>query len=198
MKFKILMFSLLFCLMFCTVGFASSYPSDLPPVPETFEIDGITYPVQASVIVSDSQGYFLRLLYCSSEGKFINDMEPNNDFVRIHHSSGNKFAYRGYRLSDGVWNSVSSDPSTPQQGFYTTFATPVFSTFDLVDANGEVFFSAPVMELYQTIQKVTEQGLATELTLAGTIRVLVLCGVGLIALLMVLNLFGRVFNLYRS
>lgn len=73
----------------------------------------------------------------------------------------------------------------------------VSSTVDILNQDGTIFFPPPPTELYQIIQGVTNQTLPqTQTTVVGTMRILVLCGVGCLALLMVFPLFGKVLKRY--
>lgn len=206
MKNKIFLLAFVFCLMFTSMAFAVEYPSNLPPVPTEFSAQGTSFTTEDYFIFTNKDNNtFVVLLNNSSkaEGNFTNTINSSNNNIQVTHSSGNNFAYALIRYKDGAWGttiqvSSGSASTEPTQKWSSTF---LYSTFDLKDENGEVFFTAPVKgepPLHQTIQKVTEEGLATELNLAGTIRILVLCGVGLIASLMALNLFWKVFNHYRS
>ena len=198
-KISILFFSILFCLVFSSVGFAVSVadtPEGLYPLPE----------------ISQEYTYSEHILYSKSNGdKFVTYFYSNEPFtidsyVLDDYSTqvilGNVVRVQTFKYMGTYWGDQGSrdTDSRGMEDFYTT--TIYNSTYNIRESqnSNEIFFTAPpeTEELYQTIHRVTEQGLETRLTLAGTIRILVLCGVGLIALLMVLNLFGKVFNHYRS
>ena len=73
----------------------------------------------------------------------------------------------------------------------------IFTTEDIYDVStGEVFFPEP---LWLQVQGATQGGM-TELTqkTVGTMKLLVLCGVGLLASLVVLRLFGKRSLIYRN
>lgn len=221
--FPILFFSILFCFVFSINSFARTYMTmeTLPEIPTTLS-DGspVTGYFVMEYIGTNQNSYSLYLVsdYQQTGGKpqLLSDEALNKTFIKL--TNGEKFKIQtlsnsdyGFQIGEG-WS--PRDPVTTDSYVYfnnfslSNFAkfntsntdsyNVVHSTFDFVKNDGTVFFQQPPTELYQIIHKVTEEGLETRLTLAGTIRILVLCGVGLIALLMVLNLFGKVFNHYRS
>lgn len=65
----------------------------------------------------------------------------------------------------------------------------ISSTFDWYTEAGDRFFPVPLWEEVQTVTQ-GEMGILTSET-AGTMRTLVVCGVGLMACLMALSLFGK-------
>lgn len=65
----------------------------------------------------------------------------------------------------------------------------ISSTYDWYTEEGDRFFPVPLWEEVQTVTQ-GEMGILTSET-AGTMRTLVVCGVGLMACLMALSLFGK-------
>lgn len=115
------------------------------------------------------------------------------------------FRFTGDSDIDGV-NYVSHDGGITWQR-ETTYSngTTLFyvdenfvsSTFDFRDRDtGEIFFPLPLWEI---TQGVTMETLETQTlgAVAGTITTLTLCGVGLMALLVVLSLFGKRSLIFR-
>ena len=71
--------------------------------------------------------------------------------------------------------------------------TILYSTDDVCDKDGNVVFP-----LTPPLKEVTEMALANFQTkTGGVMKILVVCGVGLIALLVGLNLFGKVFAIFQ-
>lgn len=130
----------------------------------------------------------------------------NNEYVlEINRSEANvlkpNYAYKTYNVVDGQWEQVTqkydiTHTSTTQFGSIKEF---LYSSVDLYK-DGELFFPLPPKPLYQVVAEVGVQSLQNtavpEVTSAMT--TLTLCGVGLIALLAVLPLFGKIFHRYRS
>lgn len=203
-RFSILFFSILFCLMFSSMAFAIEYPEDVTGLPQQINNQDV---VQYIIYHRSSNGYDFAWLVTKEVDFKVTSSTGN---LNMYTKSGVKEDVPGAKYVRGP-----GETTFKKETVYTTSVfsdaftslgtlsqnTILYSSTDVINASdGTVFFQVPpkMEELYQTIQKVTEQGLETELTLAGTIRILVLCGVGLIALLMALNLFGKLFNRFRN
>lgn len=99
-----------------------------------------------------------------------------------------------YQLINGEW---AYDSVGTMSSF--TFGDPitfVYTDTDVLDASGNVFFPLPLWAEMGQVTQGEMVGLAQ--TTDGTILILVLCGVGLMALLMVLSLFGKRSLIFRS
>lgn len=99
-----------------------------------------------------------------------------------------------YRLSDGEW-SYSSVNSLRSFNFDQTLEFD-YSNVDIFDMYGNPFFPLPLWAEMGQVTQGEMSGLTA--TTDGTILTLVLCGVGLMALLVVLNLFGKRSLIYRK
>lgn len=119
--------------------------------------------------------------------------------------------YRRYDLLNGIWTlAVNSGGS----GSAVRLSNLVWASYSInayvddYDGDGNLdkgvyytynpnFFPNP---LYHQVQKVTTETLTKETlpTMGGTIQILILCGVGLMALLVVLSLFGKRSLIFRG
>lgn len=200
-------FFALFCAVFCfalsvTPSFAITY-DELPefPVTEHPYQDTLTY------IGGDGVTVFHTVLYSNAE--FIDSVTVTTQdipsgiktpyAIRYNYLDNDYAIYNTiYRLTDGEWVNTG----TYQQHNLTTYtginekSYVLGSSLDIYNDDGTLFFEqTPVVVPLEEIMK-TEMPKFQETTV-GTMKVLVLCGVGLIALLVVLNLFGKVFRIFQ-
>ena len=191
MKNKILLLTLAFCLMFCSMSFAAvnigTAPDNIFPLPDVT----INAPYHHEILFSN-QNHFPFYYYIYSDEEFSLDSYYNGTDA-IYYVVDKNVNVARYIFQNGQWNLDSNVKFSTTANNWSLVTTLYTSTFDIrANPNSdELFFQGPPTQLYQMIHKVTEEGMATEFNLVGTIRILVLCGVGLIALLMVLNLFGE-------
>lgn len=91
--------------------------------------------------------------------------------------------------SNGGWGTL-------QQYDYMSdsFTNVLKSNKDIYDSENVLFFQA--LPLQEVIQSNLQSRLQPKVV--GEMRILALCGVGLIALLVGLNLFGKVFKIFRA
>lgn len=106
-------------------------------------------------------------------------------------------SYGNYRLdtTNNEWVLSSEESPYTIGGNNSTSVENLYSSVQIYDENGDPFFPIP---LWMEMEKVTQgemQGLTV--TTAGTIQTLALCGVGLMALLVVLSLFGKRSLIFR-
>ena len=110
-----------------------------------------------------------------------------------------------------AWFSVQSSGAWRDNGYGTLNTTVVanadeklvWTSHDLKDEDGNVFMEGDLVfqgaPLEVIIQAVTGEQMKVMIpNLVGTMKILVLCGVGLMALLVVLKLFGKRSLIYRN
>lgn len=195
-RFSILFFSILFCLMFSTMAFAGSIATadpDMYPLPTIPEGN----PYSEYIIVE--LGGTTKLYYFYDDESFTVNSTIDSAIRFVTNRTGITRHTFTFNKDTKTWGDSGSQTTTNKQNSFS-FTYLYDCSVDILNSDGTVFFQAPLVnpELHQIIQRVTEQGLKEKLTLAGTIRILLLCGVGLMALLVVLSLFGKVFNRYRN
>lgn len=180
------------CFSLCVPASAANFTADTPlsELPDINEIwDSETYPYA----ITYWDGYMYT--YVSSGPLFFNDNgltsgeTPVLFKVYVVHST----------TSDWTESSRNSEPTV-----VTTAIKPAkvkAANYSVSDEDGYVrvspdtsgFFPHPLPPLAAVIQGVTAETLNSQTVpaLGGTMKVLVLCGVGLIASLVVLKLFGK-------
>lgn len=106
--------------------------------------------------------------------------------------------YVAYNIWDVSWRKTSS--YTDGRSFVTE---SVYSSFPMRDENGTIifardtdFFPQPLWEMMEQVTQGEMMGLTTEVV--GAMKILALCGVGCLALLVVLKLFGKRSLIYRN
>lgn len=105
--------------------------------------------------------------------------------------------YGLYEIKPTEWSYIGQDNSTGYSISNAWAGEFIESTVNVYDLDGNLVFPEAT-HLYQIIQKVTIPEVAkTQTTVVGVMKILALCGVGCLALLMVLPLFGKVLNRYR-
>lgn len=148
------------------------------------------------VVVKHSET--LTLLYRYTETVFGTDFNAVYDDSRVTVSFDNPVNHTQYKLVDGEWelyathnNEYGSHALSLSSG-----ASILSSDVDVYNADGTLFFQNP---LWMRVEQVT-QGVIPELSnnLGGTMMILIVCGVGCLALLIVLNLFGKRLSIFRS
>lgn len=211
---KILYFIL--ALFFCLVSFSSvSFAEEtVPSYSDLIDKHGVPQATHISQVVSSGK-YNLFLFYDYnnfieySNAKFVTGINDSDSvYVNLIQEDGTKSLYNvvryrwdstnGWELKDDFKSIDNITIGTAVDGGLNNL-TIISSDFDIIGKNNELLFpEAPTLELYQKIQELTNQEMTkTQMTVVGAMKVLVLCGVGLIALLVVLNLFGKVFRLFQ-
>lgn len=200
-------FFALFCAVFCfalsvTPSFAITY-DELPEFPVT------EHPYQHNVtyIGSDGTTVFHTVHYSNAE--FIDRVTVttqdipsgiNRPYALRYDYLDNDYAiYKTiYKLTDGEWVNTG----TYQQHDLTVYtginekSYVLGSSLDIYNDDGTLFFEpTPVVVPLEEIMK-TEMPKFSQTTV-GTMMILTVCGVGLIALLVVLNLFGKVSQIFH-
>ena len=164
------------------------YPSTLPFPPSDYESytilvdDGVTYLYMVNgeeprITISDVNSSGKRTLTFTMDGAY-----PQTNIQR-------------YQLINGGW-AYDSVNSLRSFTFVADTLNFVYSTVDIYDTTGNRFFPLPLWEMMGQVTQGEMTGLQTET--AGTMRILVLCGVGCLALLVVLSLFGKRSLIYRN
>lgn len=165
----------------------------LPDFPD-FDVYSADYPY--AIIISAADGYLFYLL-------------PHDNVVL--YSAGLRFnssaTVRVYELSaDGAsWVYINSQSYTSSQYLAKSSygSSWVWSNFDIYSDSGSLCYEGDLNfhrpPLAEVVQAVTAEGLTEMLPkVAGTMKILALCGVGCLALLVGLRLFGKRSLIYRS
>lgn len=182
-------------------------------LPELFPYEEEHY--KDIVLVDPDGNYVLYTIYSVSyQGTSVDGYNVNiytnpsgETFLEIDRKGLNstsdnyKYTYRVYRIEDGMWvrQSEGNQISVTQTVQFGPFTDIVYSDLDIYK-DGTIFFPLPPKPLYQTVTEVGAQTLQSTAVpeVASTMMILTLCGVGLLALLMVLPLLGKIFSSYRS
>lgn len=141
------------------------------------------------VIVQHSETMTIKYLYEETvAGTTFNALYSDN---RITVTFDNRVGHTQYRLVDGEW--IEHSPySLIYDSHAINFASGssvLSSDWNIYDENGDLFFQNPLwMEMDLVTQGEME---ALKADLAGTMKILTVCGVGCLALLTVLVLFGK-------
>lgn len=168
--------------------FAYGEATDLPRFrADTADWDSENYPAVLVFRNADDQywAYASNYIYCYFNEGYI-DFEST-------------FTYK-FNETSGLWVKQNNTPSTVTPLYYGDDIEPLYSSIDIKDVySSEVvyyatpdFFTPPV-PMAEQIQGVATETLQAETlpAVAGTMTTLTLCGVGLMALLVVLSLFGK-------
>ena len=196
-RFSIIFFSLLFCLIFSSMAFAdvttATLPSSMYPLPD---VPSSSSYVEKVLTLNNKGNYILDYFYSNGDYDLDLVVNPTTGYMTVSVSNNDYAVYNVYyAYIDGGWVQRQTSQMYADTPSHPTINVLFESTVDVYDESGNVFFSP--IPLHQKIMAVAEPALA-EMGLAGTIQILVLCGVGLMALLMVCVLFGKVFNRFRS
>lgn len=150
-----------------------------------------------------NNGTGTRLFAFYSSEPFEVDSYVNGNTIYCTFSENVTQTLYSWSASSNQWspNATETKPANAMLTIGGMFANVRYSSFDIRSGfdSEEIFFQgAPTEELYQmTLRVMTEELQNQSLTLVGTMRILTVCGVGLIALLIGLNLFGKVFRIFR-
>ena len=168
--------------------------SDIPNPYDALDSELRSYYPYALLIDAKQYGYPLARFfsteptpYLESDGTFYLSFEPYTGDMGIK-----TFIEFRYIPDNGFWQQTAYG-----SGGYTQLLSEVrASSFEVkyqgqtITPGGSDFFMTPLSE---TIQGVTAEVLNNQMvpTLGGTMKILTVCGVGCLALLMVLVLFGK-------
>ena len=149
------------------------------------------------VVVDHAEDLTIRYVYNATvAGTTFDALYTDN---RIIVTFSERVSHEQYKLVDGVWEYLSSDNvlyDSHEIGF-TAGSKVLASDFDILDENGEVFFSLPLWEKAQN-QWGTAVTATMETEVPRAMIVITLCGVGCLALLVALPLFGKVLRRFLS
>lgn len=143
-----------------------------------------------SVVLQREDGYFFMAL-TSDTAYSVSGSVGDNYLITV--ANEKEVDYVTYKCTDGKNWVHNSSGKAYSLSVGSPDATLLASTFDWTK-DGEHFFPGP-----PTLAEVTEKALGEmTLTLGGTMMTLVVCGVGLIASLVVLSLFGKRSLIFRG
>lgn len=190
--FYITMAFMLCFLSFIPVSYAE-LPSNLPPLEMTSDIDYRVYY---------KYGEYNYIIDFQSNGSFDLDAVYDGDEIVTFSVSNNEYAVyyilRTYSFNTKRWDTNGTIQLYPEQPKRLAIDSLLDSTITIYNEDGTIFFQPPPTKPHQILAEVTkEEMVKAQSNLVGTMRTLALCGVGLIALLMVLPLFGKVFRIFR-
>lgn len=179
-------------------AFAMDYPSDLPPIPEEYAED-------LYIIYKFGDKTLLDIAFTDDHDNTYNVMyKPDSNLFRITGTNG--FGLRMYELINGEWvfQSASAYYSTAKANrnlkendigyfIYSTHNIYLWETDELV-------FPLPPVPLAEEIRELTEETLTVETMpeLTETVLVVVLCGVGCLALAISLPLLKKVLSRFLA
>lgn len=201
---KVIFPLLAFCslILFCNVSIAAV---DLPPVKNKL---GNGYTCSEYLIYQDNDGTYRYIAFGSSDGNVeINiTVDTVNNVTTFESVDNEPFRYSRYSYDSTTnsWKHSTTPQNDDSDGIYVMANdfiesfTILESTSNVYDSNGTLFFpNPPEAQLYQMIQKVITEEMGTQQkTLVGTMKILMVCGVGLMSLLIGLVLFGKVLRPY--
>lgn len=201
MKLKNFVFVFVLFLVFFSFSsnsFASEYKSAAEEVFNSFDSTYKEY-----VVIKQDDGSSILFILNSSSFDFSSVpssqlVQINPDYVRfqflypgysyyvatyIYDTSTNKFKHNNNKVvNETTYSSVRHNCVSVED-----------STIDIYRVDGSLFF-----QLTPTLAEVITQGVQTmALQVVGAMKILVVCGVGLIALLAVLGVFGKVFRIFQ-
>lgn len=172
----------------------------------TLSLRSLTYPTLPSTDGSNVQTALVKTKYSGVDAYMYSVFSSDSTYTIQGTSPGTVYQlavdgvaqYKQYVTTDGqTWVEIqdgSVNDQTVGSGVIAN-TTVVSSTFNWYDESGTLFFPVP---LWEEMGQVTqgEMGVLTQETME-TVSTLVLCGVGCLALLMLLNLLGRKSQIFR-
>lgn len=200
MKKFLVFFMVAFLLLTCALP---TFASDILPI----DVDDLGREVPDIYEVWDRDKYSYAILWDDGRHLFLSESRPRywinpQGFDYIHVASGK---YQSYENINGLWSESVSGTSGYNLSAYSDGILLVdWTSSDILNLDGSVWFAHDPdffpIPLWTTIQKVTQGKLEEETvpTMASTMNTLVLCGVGLMACLVVLSLFGKRSLIFRG
>lgn len=161
--------------------------------------DGVCDDCGKVLMLSAPQQYTHTVIFRYADGTFVkSEFTSDTEFTPTGYLADNVYrvdngkvvSHIMYESFDGLsWEETRNNSVSNQSYNFEDGMTVYQSTFDWYDESGNRFFPVP---LWEQVGMVTqgEMGNLTAET-AGTMKVLVVCGVGLMACLVVLSLFGK-------
>ncbi len=166
-------------------AFAMEYPSNLPSLPQTEQ--------EIHVVLEQVGGNYV--FYALEGDNFTYYL--NNGTPSLWANGSLHFYW--YKLTDGQWVSQGRT-GNPSGGNFGGFEKIVYSNIDILDKDGNVVFPLPPDPLAEEIMKLTGATMETETLpeLNQTMLVVVLCGVGCLALLISLPLLSKTLRIFHK
>ena len=168
---------------------ATEYPSSLPPIPEEYQ--GLYTTIFVEADLDNTTNALLTDTSCKIE-------IYGTSIIRIRAVNNTESAIRvvHFELSDGSWaldTDISLSAGSNGTGYSLLNGTEIlYSDLDVYDSDGNVFFQGAPTQA-EILQEIVRTELTDNLNpkVVGAMTTLTVCGVGLIASLVVLNLFGK-------
>ena len=182
-RFLPILMALMICFVSVMPAFAADFTLNDLPDPDVVWVDKDTYP-HALIINQGSSWY---LILCQDEPYL------SNGFYVV---TSKPYALSPYNDITGEWGSLT----VTSYGYSVAKTDVAAVSSNVKDPDGNVVFSPEdtgffllPLTLVEQVQGVTEETLLNQTlpAMGGTMKTLVLCGVGLIASLVFLKLFGK-------
>lgn len=140
-------------------------------------------------VIKHSDELTLKYTYTETLAGTVMNAVYSDDRVTV--SFDNPVNHYQYKLVGDEWEEYASYPNTYGSHAMSLSETATILSSNLIvyDENGDVFFRNPLWMVMGQVVQGEMKNLTAET--GGTMKVLTLCGVGLIALLVVLSLFGK-------
>lgn len=194
------------CLVMCFCCFvSSSYASEYPNFDDLVQTDKnhygyVVYQHGTSGVVYLVSYYSSNIEATHFENTFTSDSKLSL-YLKDDNNNSYNFSYTIYTIGDGEWERYSGYTNEPFFRMSVGSNVLIFeSTDDIYKYDGTLFFQAPPegMSLTEAIQVMIHLEMEKfPKILVGAMKILVLCGVGCLALLMVFPLFGKVLRIFR-
>lgn len=176
-------------------AFVMEYPSDLPELPSNHD---------SHILIYGSGNSKYLLIFEFEESTHMNaitfyDQDMGDDTSRFVIRNGVSVKYYFYSLNNNVWKHEQTTTFDANRHVITSAKNLeyIYSTLNVYDedTNKMVFLATPV-PLAEEIRILTEETMAEETMpeLTQTIMTIVLCGVGCLALLILLPVLKKVYS----
>lgn len=167
------------------------WPSNMPAPPTGFDSNS------QYILMTKGDGYTYLYAFTPYDASPVSEWNTigsvhNSMQLKMYDASGNGVNVKRltYRLSDdGEW--YQHDSQSVDSTLFGDFEEidMIYSTLSFYKEDGTLFFPLP---LWAEVEKVTQGEMMTTLAeTLGTMKILMVCGVGCLALLVVLSLFGK-------
>lgn len=190
-KLTLILTTVFLSLIMVVPTFAMSYPNDLPVAPSDLYSNG-----SYIIFYATTEKYVLINFDTKNPTLQYDDQSYAQPSLMLNTST----KFKWYHLIDGVWT-YKGEQTVTASGIGTIIADVKsfkYTTADVYDRNsGELVFPLP-LALHQIVGAVAEtEAEKLGIQAVGTMGTLTLCGVGCLALLMGLSLFGKVFQIFQ-
>lgn len=167
------------------------WPSNMPAPPTSFDSNS------QYILMTKDDGYTYLYVFTPYDASPVSEWNTigsvhNSMQLKMFDASGNGVNVKRltYRLSDdGEW--YQHDSQSVDSTLFGDFEEidMIYSTLSFYKEDGTLFFPLP---LWAEVEKVTQGEMMTALAeTLGTMKTLMVCGVGCLALLVVLSLYGK-------